>query len=389
MHHPRSLFLCQLLLAAMVAVLVIIALSQQGAFPVSPRFAIPSLSFLKKEIPFYREEIIDPKEQCSMVHEASMTELPDGTLMAVWYGGSGELEPDVKIYASFQKKGTHAWSSPQAIMTREKAAADLNCFIKGIGNALIFSEEDGTLRLLYVTVSFGKWSGSTLNLTTSKDGGRTWEKSRRLHLSPFFNLSELVRNAPTLLQGRGWVIPIYQEFLGKFPELLWLWPDPQGNLQATKSRIAGGCSFFQPTMVAVDTKHALLWCRDYQASGKITMAQSEDAGLSWNHPLPMDLPNHDTGVAALRLQNGWLLLAFNDSETSRRNILRFALSRDGGVTWKRLFTIAEASQGEFSYPFFFQSRDGTIHLLYTWNRHQIHDTVFNLAKVKEWAGVVE
>lgn len=388
MHYHRLSFLCQLSLVTVVVILLLISLWRQCAWHLPPRFAIPSLSLSKKEAPLYREEILDPEEKCQMVHEASMTELPDGSLMAVWYGGSGELESDVAIYTSLQKKGTHFWTSPRVIMTREKAATDLNFFVKGLGNALIFAEADGTLRLLYVTISLGKWSGSMLNLTTSHDGGLTWEKSRRLLLSPFFNLSELVRNAPTLLESGGWVIPIYQEFLGKFPELLWLLPDARGDLQATKSRIAGGCSFFQPAMVAMSTKCALVWCRDYQTSGKITTARSDDAGRSWSHPLPIDLPNHDAGIAALRLQNGWLLLAFNDATTSKRNILRLTLSRDGGASWKRISTIAQAAQGEFSYPFFLQTRDGTIHLLYTWKRRQIHGIVFNLAKVREWAGGV-
>ncbi|MBX9741949.1 MAG: exo-alpha-sialidase [Chthoniobacterales bacterium] len=380
---PRS----QFLLSIVTLALVILGIWQQQAGHVSPHFLIPELSLSKKEAPFYREEILDAEEKCSMVHEASMAELPDGSLMAAWYGGSGELASDVAIYISLQKKGSPSWSTPQAIITREKAAADLACFVKGLGNALIFAETDGSVHLLYVTVSAGKWSGSMLNLTTSHDRGVTWEKSRRLCLSPFFNLSELVKNAPTPLKAGGWAIPAYQEFLGKFPELLWLLPDKEGKLQATKSRIAGGCSFFQPTMTPLNAQQSLVWCRDYQTSGMIAMAQSEDAGRSWSHPRPISLPNHDSGIASLRLQNGWLLLVFNDGTTSHRNILRLALSRDGGGTWKRIFTIAQASQGEFSYPFFLQTRDGNIHLLYTWKRQQIHGIVFNLPKVMEWAGV--
>lgn len=378
----RSFFL-QVLLMLSLIVLVGWSLQSRRVAHQSVRFEAPRLVSSEQTMPFYKEESIDPHATYSMAHVASMAEMPNGTLVATWYAGSGEVQPDVSIYFSTQKKGETAWSAPRVIMTREQASHDLDRFIKALGNALIFAEPDGTLRLLYVTVSLGRWSGSMLHFTSSHDGGMTWEPSRRLLLSPFFNLSELVKNAPTRLQGGGWAIPVYQEFLGKFPEVLWLLPDANTMLQASKSRIAGGCSFFQPTMTALDETNALVWCRDYRASGKITMAQSHDTGRSWSHPEPTSLPNHDSGIASLRLQNGWLLLALNDGETSR-DTLRLALSQDEGKTWRRIATIAQAAKGDFSYPYFLQTRDGTIHLLYSWNRKQIHHVTFNLPKILEW-----
>ena len=330
------------------------------------------------EAPLYYEEVIDPDSNYSMAHVASMTELPDGTLAATWYAGSGEVRPDVKIYFSTQKpqKPLFSWSVPKIIMTREQASSDLKRFIKGLGNALLFAEHDGTLRLLYVTISMGKWSGSMLNLTSSHDAGKTWEKSRRLFLSPFFNLSELVKNAPVPLAAGGWAVPIYQEFLGKFPEILWLKPDQNNSFIATKTRIAEGCSFFQPAMTALSAQSALVFCRDYLTSGKIWKTQTTDGGRSWADPKPIALPNHDSGIASQQLSNGWLLLAFNDSATSR-DTLCLAFSKDEGITWKRIAIIAKEPQGDFSYPYFLQTHDGLIHLLYSWKRRHIHHVVFN------------
>ena len=364
----------------------------------------------QNETPFYQEETIDPNETYRMAHVASMAELPGGTLVTTWYAGSGELQPDVKIYCSIKPRsqsllrgekvpsnfgkgvspiihyqgnellGTAPFSAPFVVMTREEAAKELGCYVKGLGNALVFSGDDGVLHLLYVTVSVGKWSGSQLNLTSSCDQGKTWERSRRLLLSPFFNLSELVKNAPTPLAGGGWVVPMYQEFLGKFPELLWLLPDGKNSFTTTKSRIAGGCSCFQPSVTALDEKRAVVFCRDYQTSGKIWRSETNDAGKSWASPRPIDLPNHDSGIASVRLSNGDLLLAFNDSATSARNNLRLALSHDAGKTWKRIATIAEEQRGDFSYPYFFKSHDGIVHLLYSWQRRHIRHVVFN----EEW-----
>ena len=327
---------------------------------------------------FYREEVLDPNATYPMAHVASMTELVNGTLAATWYAGTGEIQPDVAIYFTQKSSEELPWSTPRMIMTRQQASHDLHRFIKALGNAVIFADLDGTLRLLYVTISMGKWSGSMLNLTSSHDHGKTWTQSRRLVLSPFFNLSELVKNHPLPLLGGGWVFPIYQEFLGKFPELLWLLPDKNNSLVATKSRIAGGCSFFQPAITALSEHNALVFCRDYFASRTVTMAHSKDNGQSWSLPEPTSLPNHDSGIASLHLANGWLLLAFNDSITSR-DTLRLALSKDNGETWKRIATIAKEPHGDFSYPYFLQAHDGTIHLLYTWKRRHIHHVSFNQA----------
>lgn len=347
-------------------------------------FEVPTSSAVIGEQPLYREEVVDPEETYPMAHVASMAELPDGTLAATWYAGSKEISPDVKIYFATQHPGDVKWSSPAVIMTREAASHDLQRYIKGLGNALLFAAADGTLQLLYVTISFGRWSGSNLNLTASKDGGKTWEKSKRLFLSPFFNLSELVKNAPVPLVGGGWVIPIYQEFLGKFPELLWLRPDQKGSWNATKSRIAGGCSFFQPSLTALHEKSALAFCRDYYVSEKIWSTHTEDGGMTWSSPKTTSLPNHDSGVASVRLSNGWLLLAFNDSTTAR-DILCLALSKDEGQSWKRISTIVEEPQGDFCYPYFFRSHDGLVHLLYSWQRRHIHHVIFNEA----WVTTVE
>ena len=148
----------------------------------------------------------------------------------------------------------------------------------------------------------------------------------------------------------------------------------------SKSRIAGGCSFFQPAMTALNDSTAVVFSRDYLTSGKIWRTQTNDGGASWSTPETTSLPNHDSGVASLRISNGWLLLAFNDSEASR-DTLRLALSKDEGRTWRRIATIAQEPQGDFSYPYFLQTHDGMIHLLYTWKRHHIHHVSFNEAWV--------
>jgi predicted neuraminidase len=325
--------------------------------------------------PFFREEFIDPDSSYPMAHVASIAELPNGRLAAAWYAGSREGAGDVAIFLSTRMPEDTTWSAPRAIVTRESAARDLNRYVKKVGNSVVFADSAGKLWLVFVTVSIGGWSGSSLNLTTSGDDGVTWTASQRLTLGPFFNLSELVKNGPVALADGGWAVPIYHEFAGTFPEVLWL-RETAGEVHATKSRMSAGWYGYQPALETLDARHALAVLRDDGAANTMSVTRTEDAGLTWSRPQPVDLPNPDAGLDALRLSDGRLLVAFNDSVSSREN-LRLALSADEGRTWTRVATLAQEPGADFAYPFLMQSRNGDVHLVYTWRRKLVKHAVFN------------
>jgi predicted neuraminidase len=342
----------------------------------APVFDLPARTPATGAAPLFREELINPDSPLPMSHVASLCELRDGGLAAVWYAGSREGARDVAVCFATQERGQSRWSKPRAILTPGQAARELGRGIRKIGNAVIFSDPSGKLWLLYVTINLGGWSGSSLNLTTSADGGLSWERSRRLTLSPFFNLSELVRHRPVPLSDGSWLAPIYHELAGKFPELLWL-RETAGGLSATKSRITGGRSGFQPALAPLSPNMALAFLRDCSPRKRISLARTEDAGRTWSPPQTLDLPNPDSGLASLRLADGRVLLVFNDSDAGREN-LRLAVTEDEGRTWRRVATLAEEPRAEFSYPFLIQARDGNLHLVYTWKRKAIKHVAFNI-----------
>jgi predicted neuraminidase len=287
----------------------------------------------------------------------------------------------VAIYLSTRHASQGRWSTPRAIVTRESAARDLNRYVKKVGNAVIFADSSDRLWLVFVTVSIGGWSGSSLNVTVSADRGATWAPAERLTLSPFFNLAELVKNAPVALADGGWAIPIYHELAGTFAEVLWLHED-SGNVRATKSRMSAGWFGYQPALTALDGERALAILRDDGGAHAVSLASSDDAGRSWTEPRSLDLPNPDAGLDGIRLRDGRLLMAFNDSATGREN-LRLALSADEGRSWRRIATLAEEPGADFSYPFLVQGRDGVVHLVYSWQRKSIKHVTFNAAWLDE------
>ena len=371
-------FGARIALALTLLVLVGGVLIVRNGAPVASGFQIASLNLPSSnaEKSFYQEEFINASQDLPFIHVASVTELVDHSLAALWYGGPYEHSPENQIY--FAKERDAIWQSPQIIMTSEQVEHDLDRPIKCLGNPLIFPNPDGTLRLLFVTIAMGKWSGSQLNTTLSKDGGTTWSRVERLTLSPFFNLSELVRNRP-VRTSEGWCVPVYQEFLGKFPELLWL-SERTGKISYEKTRIAGGCSTLQPSLIPLDARRAIILLRDYTKTKRIFISRSGDAGLSWSKPEATNLPNPDSGISGIRLPEGRLLVTFNDAKWGRSN-LSLALSNDEGRSWKRIAIFENDNEKSFSYPYMMQSSDGIIHVTYSWDGRKVKEVKFNEAWV--------
>ena len=368
-----------------VGILLAVVLNGWPFFEAGTRpsgFATPAPAAPANGQPFFLEEVVNPDSPFAMSHVSSLSELPDGRLAATWYAGSREGAGDVAIYFSTRAAADTRWSLPRAIVTREIATRDLNRYIKKVGNAVVFADSAGKLSLLYVTVSIGGWSGSSLNLTSSIDGGGTWSQSQRLTLSPFFNLSELAKNAPAALVSGSWAVPIYHELISTFPEVLWL-DETEKGVRVTKSRVSAGWFGYQPALTPLTASTALAVLRNDDNSKAVSVARTDDGGETWSTPSSVSLPNPDAGLDAIRLSDGRLLLAFNDSATGREN-LRLALSTDEGQTWTRIATVAEEPGADFSYPFLMQASSGDVHLVYTWKRAAIRHVAFNIPWLNGW-----
>jgi predicted neuraminidase len=93
---------------------------------------------------------------------------------------------------------------------------------------------------------------------------------------------------------------------------------------------------------------------------------------------PSNLPNPNSGIDAVGLQDGRIVLVYNHTERGRTP-LNVAVSKDGSV-WNS-FLVLENEPGEFSYPAVIQTSDGNIHVTYTWNRKRIKHVRIPLAEI--------
>ena len=174
--------------------------------------------------------------------------------------------------------------------------------------------------------------------------------------------------------------------IGKFGVFLHL--DALGNV-GHKSRMSWGRDAIQPMVIPSSLTNAVNFMR-YCGKGepRVWKSKTEDGGLSWDEPEPIELPNPNAAVAGLRLSDGGILLAFNNSADSRDN-MSIARSDDNGTTWRDLYSFEKVKKGaggtrhKYSYPSLIQTRDGTIHLFYTWRRTKIKHVQFNQAWLEQ------
>lgn len=337
------------------------------------------------EAPLYREGFVHVTPHATFVHSPALTELTDGRLLAVWYGGSWEAAPDAALFMSTWSRGAEpAWTPVRRLVTAGETRTELRRWLYTVGNPALLADRRDSVWLFYVTTVLG-WSTSSLNVKTSSDGGASWTPARRLVTSPFANLSTLVKGTPLGYADGSIALPAYHELAGTFPELIRV--DREGAVLA-KTRMSHGRLALQPSIVPLGESEAVAFLRSIGPPRRVLESRTTDAGGHWTPVRPLALPNPNAAVMALRLRGGALLLAFNDSPV-RREDLSLALSEDRGATWRVLHVLEQGlltSMGKkrrFAYPSLLQTADGRIHLVYPWGGAHIKHVVFNEAWLLE------
>jgi predicted neuraminidase len=322
-------------------------------------------------------------------HPASITELENGDLYLVYYGGEGEYAVDTGVYGARLKRGSRRWSTPQRI------AHDP---YRSLGNGVVWQaprrgSEPGTgeVWLFYVVRWGDTWSTSRIQAKVSRDGARTWSDSMVVSEIE----GEMVRGRPIVLENGEYLLPIYHEtghdtenvgpdstsrFLRFNPRPskgvpAWV---PSGAIRSAKGNI-------QPAVVQLSAKHLIAYCRRGGGYGPVTdgyivASESRDAGRTWSEGRDTSFPNPNAAIDLLKLENGHLLLVYNDSMT-RRTPLTAAISADGGRTWP-FRRMLQYGPRDYAYPYAIQAADRRLHVIYTTERRTvIQHAVFDEAWV--------
>lgn len=347
-------------------------------------------------------------------HAANLSFLPDGRLACVWFGGTMEGMGDISVYMSTMDAGGTVWS-PARRLSDDPARSEQN--------PVLFNAPDGTVWLFHTSQPGGRQDECEIVARQSADGGETFGAPRVIGAFRGIFVRQPVRIGPAgewLLPGFHCVTPPAGRWTGDLDRAVMLVSRDNGlSWSATPVPESLGAVHMNP----VAPRHGVMpaFYRDRYAEA-VRRSESHDGGLTWSSPRPTDLPNNNSSVQAVRLQDGRIAIVMNpvnaamsaDRRASlydeiegegdggtpeaptpatasghkaiwgvRRAPLALALSADDGVTFPARHLIDSGSglalsnnsrdgvNRELSYPSILEGPDGRLHIAYTYHRRAI------------------
>lgn len=340
-------------------------------------------------------------------HASTIAALENGDLVAAYFGGTKERNPDVCIWVSRKPKGQTSWTDPQLaadgvfrLGTADAQLAGINDSTteasagpivsmkgkhlkrKACWNPVLYQMPNGTLYLFYkIGLNVKDWTGWYV---TSTDNGLTWTERKPLpkgFLGPVKNKPELVGDrliCPSSTENGGW--RIHFEILD-LKTGQWKYVGPVKSKQeipsVDKLRLkakAKDIICIQPSILKHKDGRLQVLCRT--RNGRLATSWSSDGGDTWSDVELSELPNNNSGTDAVTLKDGRQVVIYNNvslvpgTQKNVRTPLSLAIS-DDGVHWSHLMDLEISPVSQYSYPAIVQGKNGKLHCVYTWRRQRI------------------
>lgn len=372
-----------------------------------------------------KRQVADLPSLCVQAHAANLMVLHDQTLACVWFGGSMEGKSDISVFMSQLNSETQTWSTPVQLSHDADRSEQ---------NPILFPAPSGELWLLHTAQQAGNQDTAIVRRRISKDNGKTWGPTEQIE---GLKLGTFVRQPIHVHTDGTWLLPTFecrimpgQKWDGSHDVSAILRSTDQGK-SWIRVEVPNSTGCVHMNIVPASNGKLLAFFRSRWADFIYT-THSVDGGLTWAAPVPTSLPNNNSSIQALRLNDGRLAMIFNHSSalnaTERRASLydeleddaassndaqssgannerrafwgaprapmTLALSDDDGQTWPWMRNL-EVGDGycmsndsarhinrEYSYPSLRQTADGALHVAYTvYRQHIRHARV-----MPEWIG---
>lgn len=342
-------------------------------------------------------------------HASNLLCLPNGDTLCTWFAGTQEGVSDISILCSRLRSGSQQWEPAV------KLSDDPN---RSEQNPVLFLDPDNTLWLIWTAQLAGNQDTAIVRFRQSQDTGETWNEIQTLIDEP----GTFIRQPVVVLPSGRWLLPVF--YCTVKPGEKWV-----GNYDTSGVRISDDKGQTWRNVAVPDSLGCVHMCITPLQDGRllalyrsrwadnIYKSISEDDGETWSSPVATSLPNNNSSIQVTTLQNGNLALVFNNMSaagaTERRSSLYdeieddsgakepeivegrsafwgaprapmcLAISEDNGETWPTIINLDEGDgycmtnnsqekrNREFSYPTVTQSRDGDIHVAYTYFRQAI------------------
>lgn len=323
-----------------------------------------------------KEEFVFTQASFPQCHASTICETNRGLVVA-WFGGTREKSKDVGIWVSYHD-GTR-WSSPKEWANGvQHEELRYPCW-----NPVLFQPPGDAPTILFFKVGPEprSWWGEVM---FSYDRGRTFRDRRRLPegIDGPVRCKPILLSDQTLLCGSsteydGWRVHFEKVSLN------------QGKPAGTWKRIGPinepeQFNAIQPTFLRHPDGRLQVLCRTKESV--ISTSFSDDQGETWSPMKATNLPNPNSGIEVISLRDGRHLMIYNHlisgkTGWGRRGLLNLAISKDG-VTWRKVAVLDQEENAEFSYPAIIQTKDGLVHMTYTWKRQRIKHVVVDPSKIE-------
>lgn len=306
-------------------------------------------------------------------HASTIAETPKG-LIAAWFGGTKEGYKDVCIWTSNYNNGV--WSAPKKIA--EGIIDDSTrhpCY-----NPVLYQVPGGDLLLFYkIGPNVAGWKGYMIR---SSDHGITWSKRESLpdgFLGPIKNKPVLINDVlicGSSTEKTGWKVHFeYTKDWGK------TWTKSE-DINDGKT-----ISAIQPSILKYKDGRLQILSRSKNTT--LNQSWSADNGITWSPMTASNLPNNNSGTDAVTLQDGRQLLVYNHAMPNAswvngkgpRTPLNVAISEDG-INWNAAVILEDSPVSQYSYPSVIQTKDGLVHIVYTWRRERIKHVILDPNKLQ-------
>jgi len=287
----------------------------------------------------------------------SLARSPSGRLWATWYASKtgGEDHNNYVVLATSGDDG-RTWQEPVLVIDPD-----------GEGPVRAYDPElwvdpDGRLWLFWAqAVRHAASKGGVWSLVTEKpdDAEPEWSGPRRL-------TDGVMMCKPTVLSSGEWVLPASTWFIDDSAKMVV--STDRGGTWAVRGtcHVPKDVRTFDEHMI-VERKDKSLWMLLRTKAG-IGESTSNDRGRTWTEARPAPIQHPSARFFIRRLSSGRLLLVKHgpiDRRTDRSHLTAY-LSEDDGSTWSAGLLLDHRKY--VSYPDGVQGPDGTIHIIYDYDR---------------------
>lgn len=309
-----------------------------------------------------KEFIFEDDRPFLSCHASTLELLPNGEVIAAWFGGTKEKAGDVAIWIS--RRGKEGWGPPVKVADEEQVPH---------WNPVLFRRADGVLFLYYkIGTEIAEWETRVMQST---DNGQSWTTPVPLVAGDRGGRGPVKNKPITLSDGTiaapASIEPAWDAFVDLSADGGHTWTRSE-TVPLDRSLLKGK-GIIQPTLW--ESEPGIVHMLTRSMEGAIYRSDSADGGRSWCPAYPTSLPNNNSGIDLVKLDNGGLALIYNPTRPEEgqkkgpRTPLVVRFSRDNGLTWEHELLLDEGEK-QYSYPAVI-AHGNELLITYTWKRERI------------------